>query len=371
MRAILRVAHRWLGLVLVLPMLCQGITGCVLALTPIWEDIRPEPAISAGPFQPASAIVAAAAQPGLVPVRYAPAVAPYPALVGLAEPGQRGATLDVMIDPASLAVLGTRHASAVYIWVHSLHETLLLPTMPGRRIVGGCGIGLLLVGLSGLVLWWPAALVPQRWRQAMTVTAKAKGARFQRELHGAAGFWFSAMLVVMSLSGVSLAFPQTIRSMLGGPDGPARRIEGAPRAEGPAVLDLDAILQRAAQAAPGAVVTDVRLPNPPGRPVNVRMAIVGALKGTPPVVATVDPAGKLLLSLEDPRTASAGMLAMGWLRALHFGAAFGWPWRLLVILCGVVLPLLAVTGALMWLLKRRHRLRLAGQRRAALQGAAE
>jgi uncharacterized iron-regulated membrane protein len=372
MRAFLRVAHRWLGLVLVLPMLWQGITGCFLAVTPIWEDIRPEPAVSAGPMQPASAILAAAAMPGLVPVRYEPAAPGHAAIVGLAAPGQRGANIELEIDPASLAVLGTRHTSVVYRWVHSLHENLLLPALNGRSVVGWFGMGLLLLGLSGVVLWWPAALAPQRWRRAATFRAKAKGARFQRELHGAAGFWFSIMLVVMSLSGVSLAWPQTIRAMLGVPDGPARRNEGAPRGEGrETALDLDAVLQRALGAAPGVAVTDVRLSNPPGRPVNVRMQIVDALEGTPMVMATIDPAGKRVLSVQDPRTASAGALTMGWLRALHFGEAFGLPWRLLVSLCGIALPLLAVTGATLWWLKRRNRLRLAGQRQAALQGAAE
>jgi uncharacterized iron-regulated membrane protein len=327
--------------------------------------MRPAPAISAGAFQPASAILAAAAMPGLVPIRYEPAVAPHPALIGLAEPGQRGANVEVMVDPVSLAVLRTRHTSVVYRWVHSLHENLLLPVMPGRSIIGWFGVGLLLLGLSGLVLWWPPALAPQRWRRAVTVTGKVKGARFQRELHGAAGFWFSVMLVVMSLSGVSLGFPQTTRAMLGAADAPAWRNEGRE------AVDLDAIVQLAAGAAPGVVVTDVRLPNPAGRPVNVRMQIAGALEGTPPVVAMIDPAGTRVLSLQDPRTAPAGMLVVGWLRALHFGEAFGSPWRLLVALCGIVLPALAVTGVTLWLLKRRNRVRLTGQRQAAFQRAAE
>jgi uncharacterized iron-regulated membrane protein len=371
MMAFLRFAHRWIGLVLALPMLWQGITGCVLAITPIWEEWRATPAISVGPAHQASEILAAAAQPGLVPVLYQPAVGTHPAVVGLGEPGQRGPSIAVLVDPASLAVLDTRRPSATYRWIHLLHEHLLMPQFFGRSVVGWFGVGLLLMGLSGLVLWWPTVLVPNRWRRAMTFTAKAKGARFQRELHGAFGFWFSAMMVVISLGGISLSFPQTIRGMLGVPDGQTRRNEGAPRGDGGEALDLDAVLQRAVQAAPGVRVTDVRLSNPPGRPVNLRMEIVDALAGTPPVTATIDPAGKRVLSLQDPRTASAGILVMGWLRALHFGEAFGLPWRILIALSGFVLPTMAVTGVILWLLKRRNRLRLAGQRRTVVQGAAE
>lgn len=363
---VLRVSHRWLGLVLVLPMLVQGITGFVLAVTPMWEALRPVPAIATGVQQPASAILAAATSPGLVPVRYQPAA---PATVDLAPPGQRRGTVQVTIDPVSLAVLGERHPSVVYRWVRDLHEMLLLPVMPGRSIVGWFGVGLLLLGLSGMVLWWPAQLAPQRWRRAVTVSAKARGARFQRQLHGAAGFWISAMLVVMSLSGVALGFPQTVRGMLGVPGRPPMQS----RAPGGVqeVLDIDRIIHEAAIAVPGAAVTNVILPNPPGRPVIVRLGRADAMPGTPPVTVSISPAGRRVFSVQDPSNDSAGSFTVAWLHVLHYGEAFGWPWRVLVMASGLVLPLLAVTGATLWMLKRRNRNRIAVQRQAALLEAAE
>ena len=381
MRAFLRFAHRWLGLVLALPMLWQGVTGCFLAVTPIWEALRPEPAISAGPPQPASAILGAAiaAKPDMAAVRYQPAEPGHAAAVDLAPAGQRFPAVELLVDPASLTVVETRYPSATYRWVHSLHENLLLPQFSGRSVVGWFGVGLFLLGLSGLVIWWPAA-VPNRWRRAMTFSGQAKGARFQRDLHGAFGFWLSAMMVLMSVSGVSLAWPQTIRELLGAgsPPGrdagpPSREGGGRPGRGGEAreAFDIDAVLARATTAVPGATVTDMRLSNPPGRPINVRLEITDALPGTPPAMATVDPAGRRVLSVQDPRTAPTGLLVVGWLRSLHFGEAFGLPWRLLVLATGIVLPTMAVTGATLWLLKRRNRLRLAGQRRAAIEGAAE
>ena len=299
--------------------------------------------------------------------------------------GQRGGQLQVLVDPVSLAVLATRQTSAVYRWVHLLHEHLLMPGYSGRSIIGCCGIGLFLLGLSGVVLWWPAAGLPRRWVAAITVRKKARGARLQRELHGAAGFWFSAMLVIMSASGVTLAFPQTAREVLGlpvqGSPGPgaasAQRGEGrGPRDAGPrgAVhedLDMDAVLARAAQAVPGAQIVDVRLPNQPGRPVLIRMERDGALAGSPPVVVTIDPVGGNVISLQDPRTQPMGAVLLAWLRALHFGEAFGFPWRVLVFLTGLALPTLAVTGVTLWLLRRRNRLRLQSQRQVAIHGAAE
>jgi uncharacterized iron-regulated membrane protein len=99
-------------------------------------------------------------------------------------------------------------------------------------------------------------------------------------------------------------------------------------------------------------LTDLLLPRAPGRPAIAVLRIEAGWDGAPPAIAAISPSGRRVLSLQDPREQS-GVALLGWLRALHTGAAFGLFWRAAVILLALLLPLLPITGLLMWL--RRHR----------------
>ena len=106
-------------------------------------------------------------------------------------------------------------------WIKRLHNNLLLPEWGGRQAAGWFGVGLLLLTLIGIQLWWPA---PGRWRNGFTVPRRARGLRLHRALHGAAGAWLVLMLLATSVTGIVQGFPQASRALLGlPPGGPARR----------------------------------------------------------------------------------------------------------------------------------------------------
>ena len=66
---------------------------------------------------------------------------------------------------------------------------------------------------------------------------------------------------------------------------------------------------------------------------------------------------------------STGERIIAWQRALHYGIGLGGSYKFLVFVSGVIIPVFAVTGFLMWWLKRRNR--RAGERaKAAIQAAA-
>jgi uncharacterized iron-regulated membrane protein len=308
-----RKLHRWLSIALALPLVVQAVTGCIIAFD--------EPA-AAGITQ----------SPG--------ATGPLPqslASVDLAAPAQRDPELRL-----TLAVVSAEQASQPYRRLaRDLHENLLIPLLGGCSIIGWIGVGLLMLAITGAPLWW------QRSRQDLARRGSMSNIWFLRELHAGIGIWLVAMLMVQAVSGISLAFPRTMRSLLGLEARPAINTG----ADG-GTLDIDAVVDRATTTVPGAQLTDLLLPRAPGRPAIAVLRIEAGWDGAPRAIAAISPSGRRVLSLQDPREQS-GVALLGWLRALHTGAAFGLFWRAAVILLALLLPLLPITGLLMWL--RRHR----------------
>ena len=364
-QAVLRRLHRWIGLALALPLVVQALTGFILAADPFTSAIQNIPS-SGGPLirpddlrnadvlailNAASASVAA----DLVPVRWR--VSPNAVIaVDFAPLGHQQPTAQVAVDALSSRVMSMRNdPDGFYRWVHSVHETLLLGPL-GRGVIGWVGVALLLLALSGIPLWWPAR---GRWQAGFTVSRRAHGWRFQRELHGAAGIWMMALLLLQSVSGVALAFPQTFRAIAGLP---AQGTRGGPVAGGAKVDPVRSIVAgvAAAEAAvPQAVLLDFRFPAVPGRPMMAVLLPPGRWAGTPATIVFMDPATARVLSIQDPGTASTGASVLNWLRALHEGGAAGPGGRVLICLFAIVLPLFPVTGIVMWTLRWRMRRRLA------------
>jgi len=343
----LRKLHRWMGLALSLPLLVTAVSGFILAGTPVWEELsEPPDSPAAGPVHTASAIIATsrAASPGLTPVRYHPGSGPRSlAVVDLAKPAQRMPELRLVIDPVTLAVTRTvLRPGRFYRFMHGLHEQLLIPRAGGRAIVGWIGVGLLILSVIGLPLWWntrPMA-VPRK---------KRRGLLLWHALHRGFGIWLAAMLILQAGSGIALAFPRTFRALAGLPDPGSRRgahgIAAAP--------DIDTALERARAAIPHARLLDLLLPSTAGRPAIAVFQPDGTRDGGPFARADIDLGEQRILTVQDPRSQNFGARLLCWARALHSGGGLGFPWRAATCVAGLTLPLFPVTGLAMWLMRRR------------------
>ncbi len=88
-------------------------------------------------------------------------------------------------------------------WFVDLHDNLLAG-QTGRTINGIGGALVLVIVLTGAVLWWPGK---GRWLGSMLVRPARKSKPLTWQLHSALGFWAFAMLFVWALTAVYFAFP--------------------------------------------------------------------------------------------------------------------------------------------------------------------
>jgi len=134
-----------------------------------------------------------------------------PYAVVLATGGRRAERL---FDPYTGADLGDprRLASRVLDWLADLHDNLLLG-LTGRMLNGLGALLLLLMSLTGPVLWWPGI---KNWRRSIRVKWSARPARLNWDLHSAVGFWCYLFVLIWGISGIQLCFPGTLDFALNG-----------------------------------------------------------------------------------------------------------------------------------------------------------
>jgi uncharacterized iron-regulated membrane protein len=274
--------------------------------------------------------------------------------VGGAAKGPR--IIDVLVDPASLDFV-TWHYDAFPGFlgvIVRLHGNLLMGRA-GRVYVGWLGLAMLVLGISGLILWWPGRI---RWRAAFLVKRGAWGLRLYRDLHGAIGIWTFVVFITVSFSGVYLVFPQTVSAVVAKllPSRDANSPEPIVTGDGAQRIDADRAIEIALSTDPRARLISIGLPLRPEQPYRVSLAHSGDGRDAPEVIALIDPSGNLI-ELIDPRRFAPAQTVLAWLGAVHFGQGLGWVWRILVCVSGLLPAILAFTGLAMWLITRRARRR--------------
>ena len=369
----LQFVHLWAGLILAIPFVLIGISGSIIVAMNVLTDYSPPSAPARGDTRPLTEILAAAQK--AAPEGWPVATITMPSSVGQSAtvqvalpPGRRpqgggqnfvGRT--TYVDPVSLEILGNaerRRASPFMQNLTSLHIALMAPGYYGLQTVGFLGIAMVLFGFSGLLLWWPRR---GQWRFAFGIKRGARGFRLNHDLHSATGFWSLIVFLVVSISGVDLAFPVTFQSVvgtvlpleLGLTPG---RLDPAAVA---AIRDKNALTpDEAARIALGSVpnsrLFQVQLPPRPDGVYLVTLVPKPFDDRAPQISSFVGP-GPEILDVVDPRNYSAGKRILVWLRVLHYGHGLGEVWRVLVFFSGLLPLLFAITGLRMWQLKRAQR----------------
>jgi uncharacterized iron-regulated membrane protein len=95
-------------------------------------------------------------------------------------------------------------------WFVSLHDDLL-SGFTGRTVNGAGAVLLVLLCMSGAVIWWPGTAA---WRRGLGVQWRAGWKRVNFDLHSAIGFWSFLFVFMWALSGVYLVFPHPFMAVV-------------------------------------------------------------------------------------------------------------------------------------------------------------
>ncbi len=237
------------------------------------------------------------------------------------------------VDPRTGAVVGPYAPSGATLWITNLHRRLLADDV-GRAVVGVGAAAMLLLTLSG------TAMLAERlggWRRLL---GPIRGTA-SRRIHGELGRVAVAGLVLSAATGLLLSLATFEILPDGSPaEAPVAEASGGPaRAVGalPALKAVDLVDLRA-----------LSFPDP-SDPTDVFTLTTASGE------ATIDPAtGAVLTAVEN----DAWQTATAWIYALHTGEGL-W-WLALVLGAGsAVVPILTVTGLVVWVARRRARPRIA------------
>ena len=375
-RSLWREIHLWAGLILGGFLTVFGVTGAVLvfhseidhALNPKFFTAPTAPAATGR--RPLQDIIDAglAAAPGgwqgaslIVPDS---AEGNFVFAFGYDEPTpppEEAVDLNLAIDPHSADVVGRR--TFYHAWsplrhcfvgfFFKLHYAMFLGDF-GTAVVGYMALVLIVTSLVGLLLWWP---LDGRWRRVLTIKRHASTLRFNYDLHQTSGFYTLLVLLAVLLSGTYFNLNREFEAAVGAFSEltPPLGKHAADRDRG--ALAADELLRSAVAAHPGGKLNFVAFGDPGLHQLEfcfkeVPMAMPGIVDSR---CIVMDRHTGRILRVTDPEHGSAGDSFIQWQWPLHSGQAFGWTGRILVFVCGLVCPVLFVTGFIRWRQRRRAR----------------
>jgi len=369
----IRNIHLWVGLVVGTMFCLMSLSGSLIVFrADIEHSFRPQwtPTSQA---RPQSVLTEAARNiqqrwPGATIVSLN--IPPGPADPNVREPYEidtrlpDGRTAHVFTDSRSGEVLGTFDLPWL-TWIVELHHNLRLgPT--GKQVVGVIGIGLFFTSLTGLTLWM---LRKPNLRTALRVRTQASWKAANFDIHRSAGLVANALLLIVSITGIYLAYPNTIQSVLGvAPDETRRRIKAA-RDKGEGLREeakpIDELLTAVRQAVPGRSVRQISFADKSGRgQVTVRIWAPGDVRPKGSNRVTLDASTARVLHFDRASDWSPIKRLTQSATPVHYAEWGGLPLRILWAFIGFAPPVLFVSGFLIWLQPYLTRRKSARQTRA-------
>jgi uncharacterized iron-regulated membrane protein len=259
--------------------------------------------------------------------------------------------VSVYLDPYRGTVLGTRARGEGVLWaLQDLHYALFAGE-PGLKVNGVAAAALLVLALTGPLLWWPAR---GRWRNALRVRWEPMVARW-RDLHAVTGIVLFLVLALISATALYYAYRSTATALItattGGAGTPPPKVEPA---SGVALASIDALVAAARAAVPEARLDELRPARGPGLAASVSFRLPGdVVTGRHRVY--LDPATAAIVRIDLHESQPAGARLAENMAPWHYGSFAGrvsqWIW----FVAGLTPAMFFGSGLWLWLRRRRRR----------------
>ncbi len=265
----------------------------------------------------------------------------------------------VYVDSYRATVLGERRPDEGLVnTIVGLHVELLAGRM-GGLVVGVTGLLLVVLALTGLVLWWPRRL--KALGEALRMVWRQGAVRFNYDLHRAGGFYTTLFLLLTALMGSAFVFYPTTQQFLATvtatePWPPSTPTMSAERAKDrPGAGAYQAAINAATQALPEAEPTFLYVPQEPDGPVTVRLRTPPEWHPNGRSFVYARPSDASVLRVDDARKAPLGSQILQAFYPLHVGAVGGVLVKWLYVILGLSPAILSVTGTVIWYQRWRTR----------------
>jgi len=261
----------------------------------------------------------------------------------------------VFVNPYRGTLLGTRGPDeGVVNTLSALHINLFAGGI-GLKMVGVLGLLLVVLTVTGLILWWPRRL--QALWAALRIAWRHGSLRFNYDLHRAGGFYTTIFLLLTALTGAAFAFYPTAKHLVNTatasePWPPAPPTVEVPpdSSRDPDQIGYEAALQSALKRLPGAEPSFMYVPATPTEPLTVRLRTPQEWhpNGRSFVHAHPNPDRGAILRVDDAREAPLGARLLQTFYPLHIGAVGGLLGKVLYVIFGLAPAVLTVTGTVIW-----------------------
>jgi uncharacterized iron-regulated membrane protein len=256
---------------------------------------------------------------------------------------------EVFVNPYTGKVMGDRQReTALFSRILDLHYALLSGAI-GTIIVGIAALLLVILSITGIVLW-------PGWRRLISgfkIKWNTHPKRLNYDLHKVAGIITAVFLAVIAFTGFCWNFyDQSYPVIYAATLTPKPPEVKSTVLQGKVPLSLGEALRQSELALPEAVTTFITLPTKPDAAFEFYKKVPGDSEDFSSYVK-IDQYNSKILDMQDSRVAKLGDRVLNSFTPLHYGTFGGIPTRILYMFVGLAPTVLLVTGFVMWRYRRR------------------